>query len=277
MIDARAKTFRRLHDSGSRAFLLPNAWDAMSARALEAAGAEAIGTTSAGVSWSYGRPDGQTLSREEMIEAVRRIVDAVRVPVTADIEGGYGRRTPADVAETVRQVVGAGVVGINLEDSPGEDGEPLLSVRLQADRVEAARAAAVSENVSLFVNARIDAYLLDVGDPDKRLALTLERASAFVDAGADGVFVPGLVEPRQVRELADGLGVPLNLMAGGDAPDVDVLSRLGVRRISLGSGIAQVALSGIVQIARAILTKRHFSPLRDGMPFAEANAMFERH
>ena len=193
---ALAIRFRELHSPGADSILvLPNAWDAMSARLVEAAGAQAIATTSAGVSWSLGYPDGHGLTREAMIEAVRGIVRAVRVPVTADIEGGYGAGTPDDVAATVRGVIAAGAVGINLEDSPGHDGAALLDAAEQSARIAAARAAAVDAGIHLFINARIDTYLKKVGADEDRFTETGRRADAYTAAGADVCSSPWYPTP----------------------------------------------------------------------------------
>jgi len=147
----RARHFRQLHNR--RPLILPNAWDAGSARVIEAAGAAAIATTSAGVSWSFGRTDGQKLTREEMTHAVRNMVEAVEIPVTADIESGYGSSSSADVAETVQALISIGVAGINIEDSPGRDGQALLTPEEHAERIRVARATAVAAGGDLVINA----------------------------------------------------------------------------------------------------------------------------
>jgi 2-methylisocitrate lyase-like PEP mutase family enzyme len=166
-----AATFRQLHARTTNNILvLPNAWDAMSARVIEAAGARAIATTSAGVSWALGATDGQGLTRDAMAAQVRAIVNAVRVPVTADMESGYGAGTPDDVAATARAVIDAGAVGMNLEDSIGLAGDIILTPEAQADRIAAARGAAVTTGVDLFINARIDTMLFKVGAPAGRVA-----------------------------------------------------------------------------------------------------------
>ena len=169
--------------------------DAMSARVIEQAGATAIATTSAGVSWALGRPDGHGAARDDVLAVVRRIVGAVAVPVTADVEGGYD-----DVAATVRGVIAAGASGINLEDSPGRNDAPLLDPAEQVARIAAARAAA--KDSGLFINARTDVYLRQVGPESGRVEETVRRAKAYTEAGADGLFVPGLVEPEAIRRIA---------------------------------------------------------------------------
>jgi 2-methylisocitrate lyase-like PEP mutase family enzyme len=266
-----AAAFRDLHHRpGGVILVLPNAWDAMSARVIEQAGARAVATTSAGVSWALGRPDGQAVSRAEMIDAVRLIARAVRVPVTADVESGYGTGSPGDVAETARAVVAAGAVGINLEDSPGTGGEPLLSVAEQEARLRAARDA----SADLFVNARVDVYLKQVGPESGRFDEAVRRSRAYVGAGADGVFVPGVVDPPTVGRLVEAVGAPLNIMAGPGAPSVGELARLGVARVSVGPSITRAAMAKIRAAARELLTGGTYEALVDGIPFPEANALF---
>lgn len=267
-----AAAFRRLHRPQDGAILvLPNAWDALSARVIEHAGARAVATTSAGVSWALGRPDGQAVSRADMIEAVRRIVRTVRVPVTADVESGYGTGAPEEVEETVHAVVDAGAVGINLEDAPGRAGEPLLSPREHQARLAAARAAGGPD---LFINARVDVYLRQVGPESGRLDETIRRARAYADGGADGVFVPGVRDAATIRRLVEAIGVPVNILAGPGAPTVEELARLGVARVSVGPAIAGAAMARIRDAARELLTAGTYSALANGVPFAEANALF---
>ncbi|HEX2220102.1 MAG TPA: isocitrate lyase/phosphoenolpyruvate mutase family protein [Gemmatimonadales bacterium] len=269
----RAAAFRSLHGSrDGETFVLPNAWDAMSARIIEHAGARAIATTSAGVSWALGRPDGQSLTRTEMLAAVRRIVQTVQVPVTADVEGGYGAGTPDDVAETVREVVSAGAVGINLEDGPGRRGTPLLEPEEQQARIAAARGA--GSEAGLFINARVDVYLRGVGVESGRFDETVRRARAYVAAGADGIFVPGVVDASTIGRLATALEVPLNIMARSGAPPVGELARLGVGRVSVGPAITLSVMRSIHQAAAELLSGGTYDALADGMSFAEANGLF---
>ncbi len=253
-----AARFRALHHGA--ALVLPNAWDAASAALVEAAGAQAIATTSAGVSWANGAPDGSGLGREAMAGAVARIVAAVRVPVTADIEGGYG-----DVAATVRAVIQAGAVGVNLEDSPGS---PLLPAAEQAARIAAARAAADAEGVDLFVNARTDVYL--AGVPGDQVAEVEERARVYAEAGADGLFVPGLLDLDVIARLAKG-PLPLNVMAGPGAPPVAELAAAGVARVSVGSAIAQSAYAVAARAAAELLGDGTYGTLADGLTYGTLN------
>jgi 2-methylisocitrate lyase-like PEP mutase family enzyme len=270
--DDRATAFRRLHQPEAGAILvLPNAWDALSARVIEQAGARAIATTSAGVSWALGRPDGQGVTRREMVEAVRRVVRAVRVPVSADVESGYGTGTPEEVEETVRGVLDAGAVGINLEDAPGR-GQPLLAPEEQQARIAAARGAA--GGTGLFINARVDVYLRQVGPEAGRFDETVRRARAYSAAGADGVFVPGVGDAATIGRLAAAVGVPLNVMARPGAPSVGELARLGVARVSVGPAITLAVMAVIRRAAAELLEGGTYEAMADGMSFADANGLF---
>jgi len=271
----RAALFRRLHAPGADPILvLPNAWDAMSARLVEEAGARAVATTSAGISWALGYPDGQGASRDAMLEAVRRIVEAVRVPVSADVESGYGAGTPEDVAETARGVIAAGAVGLNLEDAPGRDGAPLLDAAANAERIAAARAAARAAGVDLFINARTDTYLRKVGDEAARFDETVRRARAYVEAGADGAFVPLAPDPDTVRRLAAAVGAPLNVIAGPGSPAVAELRALGVARVSVGPGLARSVMAHVRRAAAELLGPGTYAALAEQVPSPEANALF---
>ncbi|PZH07930.1 3-methyl-2-oxobutanoate hydroxymethyltransferase [Streptomyces sp. NTH33] len=261
---ARARLFRSLHTPAAP-LALANAWDVASARVIEAAGAPAIATTSAGVAWSLGSPDGDALARDQALELISRITAAVAVPVTADIEGGYGQDA-ADVAETVTGVLAAGAAGVNIEDGTRAPDE--LATRLAVARRTADRTGA-----DLFLNARIDTYLLGLGDPDTRLEETLSRARLYVDAGADGIFVPGTTDTATIAALAEGISVPLNVMAGPGAPGVAELGALGVARVSLGPGVAQAAYAAARRAARELFDTGGYESLAGGMTFPELNAL----
>jgi 2-methylisocitrate lyase-like PEP mutase family enzyme len=267
-----AAAFRRLHSPQKGDILvLPNAWDALSARVIEQAGARAVATTSAGVSWALGRQDGQAVTRADMIAVVRRIAEAVRVPVTADIESGYGSGSPEDVGATVRGVVEVGAVGINVGDAPGRGGESLLRPEEHAARIAAARAAGGPE---LFINARVDVYLKEIGAESGRFDETIRRARAYTAAGADGVFVPGVVDASTIARLVEAIGAPVNIMASYGAPSVAELADLGVARVSVGPAITRAAMATIRTAARELLETGTYDSLVGGVPFAEANALF---
>ncbi|MGW0816337.1 isocitrate lyase/PEP mutase family protein [Streptomyces viridiviolaceus] len=267
----RALAFRSLHVPGAP-LVLPNAWDAVTARLVEDAGAAAVATTSAGLVWALGAADGDRLERGAALAAVARVTAAVGVPVSADIEGGYAA-DPAGVADTVRAVLAVGAVGVNIEDARYDDGgAPLRPVAEQAERLAAAREAADAEGVPLFVNARIDTFLRGAGGVD----LTLERAAAYRAAGADGIFVPGAVDPGTVKELAAGVDGPLNVMAGPGAPPVAELAALGVARVSVGSGIAQAAHALVRRAARELLEEGTYASLTGGLDYGELNTLAAR-
>ncbi len=268
---AKAATLRSLHEDGI--FVLPNAWDAGSAAMIAAAGATVIATTSAGVSWSLGRPDGQNLSREEAVDAIARIAATVGLPVTADVEGGYGR-APDAVAATVTAVIGAGVVGINLEDS-GAPGGGLFDAAAQAGRIRAARAAAAAAGLpELVINARTDVFLFAIGEPEGRLDDVLARASAYAEAGADSLFVPGLLDLGTLAELTRKVSLPVNVMAGPGAPDVAALRAAGVRRVSLGQAVTQAAYTLARKAAAEALSSGTYDAIAGADSFGDINGAF---
>ncbi len=226
-------------------FVLPNAWDAGSARILEHVGFPAIATTSAGIAWSCGVPDGGTLDGDAMLEHVASIVSAVGVPVTADLESGYGD-TPDDVGRTVARAMALGAVGANLEDA-GTSG--LFGIEEAVDRIAAARAAAPSG--SFVLNARTDTYF--AGAKGDVFAETVQRAVRYLEAGADCVFVPGVVEQDTIRRLAAAIPGPLNVVAGlANTIDAPTLFSLGVKRVSLGGSLARAALSTLERAGREL-------------------------
>lgn len=268
----RATAFHHLHRTP--ALVLPNAWDAGSARIIEHAGAHAIATTSAGVSWARGRPDGEHLTLPEAVETIRSIVKAVTVPVTADIESGYGDGSPEQVADSVRAVLDAGAVGINLEDAPGNEGNALRPIDEQVSRIQAARKAAEQHGVNAFINARTDVYLAGVGAQEERVGLVLRRATAYLKAGADGIFVPALADVDIIARLVQEIDAPVNIMAGPGAPSVQALVGLGVGRVSLGPAIALGAFGFIHQAATEALNAGTFGTLKSALPFGIVNGLF---
>ncbi|HYC02658.1 MAG TPA: isocitrate lyase/phosphoenolpyruvate mutase family protein [Azospirillaceae bacterium] len=245
---AHAETFRSLHVPG-RPLVLFNAWDAGSARAVAAAGALAIGTGSWSVAAAHGYEDGEKLPLELALANLRRIVGAVTLPVTIDLETGYAA-DPAGVAATVAAALAAGAVGVNLEDSlPGTS--ELRPTAQQAERLKAARAACERAGVPAFVNARTDVFFRGIPADEALLAEALERARAYADAGADGLFVPGLVEERLIGLLAERSPLPVNIMAGPNTPPKARLAELGVARLSHGPGPYRLAMQAVEAAARA--------------------------
>jgi 2-methylisocitrate lyase-like PEP mutase family enzyme len=268
----RANAFRQMHDR-SQLLVLPNAWDVASARIFEAAGFAAIATTSAGIAAALGYPDGEQISREEMAVVVRRIAQRVAVPVTADMEAGYGAK-PEAVALTVRAVLAAGAVGMNLEDSTGNKDHPLFDPRLQVERIQAARQAADAARIPLVLNARTDVYLLSVGAEADRFDETVRRANSYREAGADCLFVPGVRDAATIAALAGAIAGPLNVLAGPGTPPVAELARLGVARLSLGSGPMRAALTITRRIAEELRGPGTYSLFtRDTLSHAEVNQL----
>ncbi|MFZ4894495.1 isocitrate lyase/PEP mutase family protein [Plantibacter sp. Mn2098] len=241
---ALALAFADLHVSGTPV-LLPNAWDVASARVVAAAGARAIATTSAGVAWSLGFHDGEGVPRDLATDAVARIVRSVDLPVTADIERGFGD-DPAVVGESVGRFIAAGVVGVNIEDS-------MRPVAEQVERLRAARTAADDAGLPLFINARIDTHRLAVVGDEGWLAETVDRALAYTAAGASGVFVLGALRADAIRALAGEAGVPVNVAFGPGTLSVPELAAAGASRISAGSSIAEAAYSLVADQAAAML------------------------
>ncbi|MEU5400721.1 isocitrate lyase/phosphoenolpyruvate mutase family protein [Streptomyces sp. NPDC005963] len=260
----KARLFRSLHVPGDP-LILPNAWDAASARVVVSAGAAAIATTSAGIAWSLGHGDGDRLSREQALGAISRITSAVDLPVTADVERGYAT-DPAGVGDTVRGVLAAGAVGINLEDT-------LRPVAEQVARIAAARRAADETGVPLFINARIDTHRLPPGDRATWLDETLTRAGAYATAGADGIFVLSAPDTAAISALVASTPLPVNVLAGPGTPSVSALATTGVARISAGSAIAEAAYALVRRAAHELLTEGTTTTLEGGYDYAALNAL----
>ncbi|MDI1462921.1 isocitrate lyase/phosphoenolpyruvate mutase family protein [Catellatospora sp. KI3] len=257
-----AAAFRSLHVPGTP-LVLANAWDAVGARIAAASGAPAVATTSAGVCWAVGAPDGGVLARDEALGQLARIVRAVAVPVTADIESGFGD-TPAEVADTIRAVLAIGAVGVNIEDRVRGGAHPLREVDDQCERLAAAKQAGGD---GLFVNVRVDTFLAGAGG----LAETVERAKAYVAAGADGVFVPGTADPHTIGALVAAIPAPVNILAGPGSPTVAQLAGLGVARISLGSSVAEAAYAVVMRAAREALETGTYTALADKADYGTLN------
>jgi len=261
----KPETLRALHH-GPDILVLPNAWDCASARIFEELGFPAIATTSAGVAFSLGYADEQNISGKEMLAAVARIARSVDVPVTADLEGGYG-----DIAETAAALIESGAVGLNLEDILGHGAESLASIDEQVSRIASVRKTGV------VVNARTDLYLKQIGDEGTRFDRALERLKAYRDAGADCLFIPGIVAEDLIARFVEALEFPINILAVAGIPSIARLRELGVARISVGSGMMRSAMGHTRRIAEALKTTGDFGKMIDGsIPFAEANGLFER-
>jgi len=271
----KAEQLRKLH-SGPKMLVLPNAWDVASARIVEDLGFPAIATTSAGIAATLGYPDGQKISRDEMLSVVARISRAVHLPVTADVEAGYGV-TVDDMTQTVKAVVAAGAVGINLEDVTGSDESSQVDLALQLEKIRAIRKATESLGVPLVLNARTDIYLIPIGPPESRFERTVERLRAYREAGADCLFAPGLRDAETIAKLVHALNGPLNILITTGAPTLRELEKMGVARASAGSGVMRATLGLTRRIAKEMMEAGTYTAMLDGaVPFAEMNEMLAR-
>jgi 2-methylisocitrate lyase-like PEP mutase family enzyme len=267
------RKFLELHQ-GSKILVLPNAWDAASARIFEDAGFAAIGTSSAGAAFSLGYPDGQKISREEMLGVIRRIAGAVEVPVTADMEAGFGA-TPDEVAGTVQAVIAAGAVGMNLEDGVEEKPGYLADLALQKEIIRAVLETAESAGVPFVLNARTDIFLNGIGPAETRLARAIERLNAYREAGAPCLFAPGVKDRETIAQLVRGVRGPLNILATVGTPPIAELQQLGVARVSVGSGPMRATLGFLGRVARELRDLGVFTMMTEGTPtYAEANRLF---
>jgi 2-methylisocitrate lyase-like PEP mutase family enzyme len=269
---AKAEAFRAMHDR-SRILVLPNAWDAMSARVIEEAGARAIATTSAGVAFSVGYPDGEAIPCDEMIAAIARIARVTTIPVSADIESGFAHDA-REVAETVRRVIDAGAVGINLEDQVHDGSRSLYDQEVAVERVRAAREAADSAGVPIVINARTDVYLLGIGEPDTRFDHAIRRANAYRKAGADCLFLPAVARRADIERIVPALDGPLNLLAFPGIPTVLELESLGVARLSVGTQLTLKAMAALTKTVTELLgTGTYESMLESTTTYADANRL----
>ncbi len=257
--------------------VLVNAWDAASARIVEDAGFPAVATTSAGLANALGKADGQNLSLEEMLGAIRRIAAAVRVPVTADVEAGFAN-DPAGILRSMDEIIAAGAVGVNLEDAlPGHTPRgPLFPLPEQIARIQAARQAGEKRGIHLVINARTDAYWQAGVTPQQAIENTLERGKAYLKAGCDCVFIPGLKDAEQIRAVVKELNAPINILAVPGAPTVPELKALGVKRVSFGSGPMRAAMGFLRRVAQEAMKSGSWELMNENaIPYPEINAMFK--
>lgn len=267
----RAKVLLQLHSTG--VLVLPNAWDAASAAVIARAGAPAVATTSAGLAWSLGYRDGEQVPRADLLRLLRRIAEVVDVPVTADIEAGFGA-DEFQVGRTVTGVLEAGVVGINLEDAP-PDGPGLFELSIASGRIAAARRAAVAHGVpDLVINARTDVYIREVGSPQERPAEVLRRAEAFAAAGADCLFVPALADLVVLADLAARSPLPISVFTGAGGATVAQLQAAGVRRISVGPALALAAYTTAGELAGELLGSGTLTASSPWLGYGSLNDLF---
>ncbi|HUH29781.1 MAG TPA: isocitrate lyase/phosphoenolpyruvate mutase family protein [Rhodanobacter sp.] len=268
----RAHRLRAMHDR-SRILLLPNAWDAGTARLFEQRGFAAVATTSGGMAWSLGYQDGEQVPLAEVLAVVVRMTRVCSVPVTVDFEGGYGS-TPQAVAASVRAVIDAGAVGINLEDgTPGHG--PLRAVDAAAARIAAARGAATASGVPLVINARVDLWLHDdPHDAAARMDEALLRARAYLAAGADCIYPIGLGDPAALATFVHALDCPVNVAAGPGMPGLQELARIGVARVSTATRLTTLALAAVAHAVDEVRASGRFDALSSTFTYADAQQLF---
>lgn len=265
---AKAELLRKLH-AGPEILVLPNAWDAISARIVEAEGFPVVATTSAGLAAVLGYPDGQRIPQPEMLFLVRKIAKAVDIPVTADIEAGY-----ADAVQTALDLIACGAVGMNLEDKVGSRFVPLDS---QVETIRAIRSVASGEGVPIVINARTDIFLAKDGDAETRFDRAVERLNAFHAAGADCLFAPGVSDAETIGRLAKAVTGPLNILATIGSPSIPEMKALGVRRVSLGSGPSRVATGSLRRFLGTLRDHGTFAALsEEAIPYREIQQLLSR-
>ena len=264
----KAQSFRAMH-RGPRLLLLPNAWDAISARIVVAAGFPAIATTSGGVAWALGYPDGEAAPWDEVVAATARIARAVSAPVTADIETGYGD-TPAAVGRSIGDIIAAGVVGVNLEDGLKTGAPPIRSLADSVARIGAAREAARAAGVPIVINARTDLYIKNIGDEKSRFDEAVARGRAYLAAGADCVYPISLRDPETIGRLIKALDAPVNINVRAGHPTVAELEALGVARASTATALPLMAMGHIRHALEQLHVTHRFDAINPAMTHPEA-------
>ena len=267
----QAQVLRSLHRRG-QPLVLVNVWDAASARIIEELGFPAMATTSAGIAWLEGFADGERISRERMLAGVQRVVRAVRVPVTADLEAAYGTSVE-DATDTAAGAIRAGAVGLNFEDFDTRS-DALLDVNAQTARIEAMRETSLQMGVPLVINARTDVFLRNIGDSGAwRVEEAVQRGNRYLEAGADCVFIPGVADERTITTLVSAIRGPLNVLAAPSSPSVPRLAELGVARVSVGSAAMAYVLAQLRSVAASIQQSESFTFARERIPHAELNEL----
>jgi 2-methylisocitrate lyase-like PEP mutase family enzyme len=269
-LQARRATFRSLHENGC--FVIPNPWDAGSARMLGSLGYRALATTSSGHAWTLGLADGDA-SRAQVLDYLRTIVEATDLPVNADFEDGFAGDAEG-VAESVKMAVDTGVAGLSIEDSTGDTVNPVRSIDVSVQRLRAARAAIDESGADVMLVGRAENFI--VGRPD--LEDTLARLKAYSEAGADCLYAPGISTREQIAAVVAAVAPkPVNLLIGSASPlSVQEVAALGVRRISVGGAMARAAWGGFMRAAKSIAETGRFDAFADAAPGKQLNELFRR-
>jgi len=265
-------TFRTLHASGC--FVLPNPWDIGTAIYLERLGFKALATTSAGFAFSRGKADGG-IPRDEMLAHIREIATATSLPVNADFQAGYADK-PEEIAQNIQLCVETGVAGLSIEDSTGRSDHPLYEKELAVERIRAARSAIDSSKTGVLLTGRCEAWLVGHADP---LRTVHDRLIAYAEAGADCLYAPGATKPDEIAQIVKTVAPkPVNVLVSGFNHQLTVseLADIGVRRISVGSGLALAAWGAFLRAAREIKTNGTFDLMSTNAPSADLNELFHR-
>jgi 2-methylisocitrate lyase-like PEP mutase family enzyme len=246
-----AKLFKSLHHN-DKILVLPNIWDPLGAVLLESLGYAAVATASASIAFSNGYADGENISFKELLDILKKIVRSVKVPVTADIESGYASNI-AILEENMKQLIDAGISGINIEDSAHDDGN-IISINEQCEKISCIKNTALKMSDPLFINARTDVYLKANNlSPEEKLSETIRRGNAYKDAGADGFYPIFLKEKESMKIIAKEVGLPVNILLLPGIPDFETLQTIGIARVSLGPGFLKIAINAMKNIAEKLL------------------------
>jgi 2-methylisocitrate lyase-like PEP mutase family enzyme len=271
----RAEQFRQLHHA-EPLLVLPNVWDAASARVIEMAGFPAIATTSSGVAAALGYRDGQNISLDMLVEVLARIVRVVVCPVSADVEAGYGNSIE-EVLQAVRAVIATGVVGINIEDSLKQQQKALAEISYQVALIKALRELAIAMDIPFVINARVDVFLLAIGEPESRFEHAVQRANAYLQAGADCIYPIGMLDRNTIAALVSAIDGPINIMGGAPELTVPDLARLGVARVSLAGGVMRSVLGHLRMVAQELLEHGSYTRMNtEALPGSEFRSLFTR-
>ncbi|MEM9325822.1 MAG: isocitrate lyase/phosphoenolpyruvate mutase family protein [Bacteroidota bacterium] len=268
-----ANHFRQLHHS-SQLLVLPNVWDVASAIIFEKAGFDAIATTSAGIAYSLGYPDGEHLTLDELADLTRKIAQRIDIPLSVDLEKGYANDVQ-QIKENVKRIIEAGAVGINIEDGNNDPQPYLDELPVMVEKIKAISELKREVGIPFVINARSDTFWLQIGDEKDRLALAIERARAFIDAGADCIFLPGALTKDAVQILIDNIDPPLNIIANAAFDDLREMDSMGVQRLSIGSGAIRSVLEHTQHIAQDLKDYQLDTILSTQLSYSKANQIFE--
>jgi 2-methylisocitrate lyase-like PEP mutase family enzyme len=268
-----AQFFSEMHKNNNF-FILPNIWDAGSAKVFEKKGFKAVATTSAGIAYSLGLSDGENVCLDELCYLIEQITKRISIPLSVDIERGYGN-SAVEVKESVKKVIQAGAVGINIEDGYTEAPQKLEDINIQLEKIKAINELKQELDTPFVINARTCVYWLKLFTPAKRLEVAISRGNAFRKAGADCIFIPGAIEKNVILELTNNIHAPLNIIANPVFNDIDSIEHIGVTRLSIGSGAVRATYNKLIEIAEDLKDNKSIEQmLNHRFSYAKANEFF---